>query len=333
MVKGYAANEPGGKLKPFEYTLGELGYDEIDITVEHCGLCHSDLSMLDNDWNASTYPFVPGHEIVGTVKTLGREVKHLKIGQRVGVGWNAASCKTCCQCLSGEHSLCSETNGTIVGRYGGFADEVRTQAHWAIPIPSALDPQTVGPLFCGGITVYNPMVAFDIKPSARVAVIGIGGLGHMAIMFLKAWGCEVTAFSRSADKETEAKRLGAHHFVNTAADDALENLAGSFDYIISTVNVPLDWNAYIKALAPKGRLHFVGVVLEPINFNLISLLAGQKQISSNPTGSPAVMMQMLDFAARHQIAPQIEKYKFDQVNDAIDKLRNGSPRYRIVLSH
>jgi uncharacterized zinc-type alcohol dehydrogenase-like protein len=204
---------------------------------------------------------------------------------------------------------------------------------WVIPLPKQLDPDSSGPLFCGGITVFNPIVQFDIKPTDRVGVIGIGGLGHMALRFLSAWGCEVTAFSTSANKEAEAKSFGAHHFVSSKDAKSLETVADSFDFIISTVNSPLEWNSYLTALRPKGRLHFVGAVLEPLSIPVFGLLMGQKSISASPLGSPATTVKMLDFAARHKIHPTVEIFKFSQVNEAMEKLRNGKPRYRIVLKH
>jgi uncharacterized zinc-type alcohol dehydrogenase-like protein len=333
MIQGYAATEAGGTLKPFAYDPGPLGDDQVEIKVEYCGLCHSDLSMLDNDWGFTQYPFVPGHEIVGTVEALGAHVHGITVGQRVGVGWFAGSCMTCEWCKSGNHNLCPAATGTVVGRYGGFADRVRADAPWAVPLPDQLDPQSAGPLFCGGVTVFNPIVQFQVKPTDRVGVIGIGGLGHMALQFLDAWGCEVTAFSSSPEKEAAARQFGADHFVNSGDPGALAQVANSLDFILSTVNVPLDWNAYLAALRPKGRLHLVGVVLQPLTVPVFSLLPGQKSISASPVGSPTTIATMLNFAARHHIQPTIELYRFPEVNEAIEKLRHGQPSYRIVLTH
>ena len=198
--QAYAATGLGEKLKPFEYEPGSLEKTEVEIKVEYCGVCHSDLSMLDNEWGMTTYPIVPGHEVIGVVQALGEQVNHLKIGQRVGVGWNSKSCMSCEWCIGGNHNLCSTAQGIIVGRHGGFADQVRADAAWTIPIPTTIKPEVAGPLLCGGVTVFNPIVQFDVKPTDRVGVIGIGGLGHMALKFLHAYGCEVTAFSSSPDK-------------------------------------------------------------------------------------------------------------------------------------
>lgn len=333
MIRAYAAHEPGGELKPFEYDPGLLGDEDVEIQVDYCGICHSDLSMLNNDWGMTQYPFVPGHEVVGAIAAVGNRVTQLQVGQRVGLGWYSRSCMHCEWCMSGNHNLCRTAEGTIVARHGGFADKVRAHQSWVSPLPDALNPATAGPLFCGGITVFNPIVQFDVKPTDRVGVIGIGGLGHMALRFLHAWGCDVTAFSNSPEKEAEAKELGANHFVNSRDTNALKAVANSFDLILSTVNVELDWNAYIAALRPKGRLHLVGVVLNPLSSQVFPLIEGQKSISGSPLGSPSTVEKMLDFASRHHIEPVVEMFAFDRVNDAIDKLRSGKPRYRIVLKH
>lgn len=331
MIHAYAASEPGGKLEPFEYDPGPLGAHEVEIAVEHCGICHSDLSMLQNDWGMSTYPFVPGHEVVGTVAAKGAHVTHLKEGQKVGLGWHSGYCMHCQPCMSGDHNLCASGEQTIVGRHGGFADKVRAQAASVLALPEGLDFKRAGPLFCGGITVFNPLVQFGIRPTDRVGVIGIGGLGHLALQFLRAWGCEVTAFTSSDSKREEAKKLGAHHTLNSRDKAALEDAAGRFDLLLSTVNVKLDWEAYLGTLGPKGRLHTVGAVLEPLEISAISLLFGQRQVSGSPVGSPATIAHMLDFAARHDIAPVTEHYPFEQVNEAMEHLEGGKARYRIVL--
>lgn len=333
MTIGYAATEAGGELKKFEYDLGQLGDHQVDVKVENFGICYSDVSMIDNHWGMTSYPFVPGHEIIGTVKAVGSHVKHLTVGQRVGVGWESGSCGTCESCMTGHQNLCGSSIPTVLGPYGGFSETVRASAGFAIPIPVNLDPVATGPLLCGGITVFSPMLENNVKPTHRVGVIGVGGLGHLAIKFLRAWGCEVTAFSHSAKKEAEAKQLGAHNFVNSSDSAELAKWANTFDYIISTVNVSLDWTTYLVTLRPKGKLILVGAVLEPIQFGLFPMLVGEKVISSGSIGSPAAIATMLNFAARHNILPMIETFKFSQVNEAIQKLRDGKMRYRAVLVH
>ena len=327
----YAATSAKGTLEPFSFDPGELGPEEVEIKVSHCGICHSDLSMLDNDWGMSKYPFVPGHEVAGTVVALGENAKGLKLGQRVGVGWSAFSCLHCPECLSGDHNLCPQSQGTIVGRHGGFADRIRVQWTWARPLPDALASDKTGPLLCGGVTVFTPFLEFDIPSTARVGVIGIGGLGHMALQFANKWGCEVHAFTTSDSKTEEAHQLGAHHVHNTRQPDALKKLAGSLDVIISTINAPLDVSGLLGTLAPKGRLHVVGAVLKPLEVGAFDLIMGQKSISGSPTGSPTAIDKLLDFSARHSIAPIIETFPMSKVNDALEHLRSGKARYRIVL--
>lgn len=330
-IKCYAAPSAKAPLQPYEFDPGELGLEEIEIKVSHCGLCHSDLSMLDNDWGMTKYPFVPGHEAVGTIVAMGHEAKGLQLGQRVGIGWSAYSCLACHECLSGDHNLCSHNQGTIVGRHGGFADRLRCQWTWARPLPDALDLVSAGPLLCGGITVFSPFLSYQISSTSRVGVIGIGGLGHMALQFANKWGCEVHAFTTSDSKEAEARQLGAHFVHNTRKEGVLKQLTGKLDLILSTINVPLDVPGLLDTLAPHGRLHVLGAVLEPLQVPAMSLILGQKSISGSPTGSPTAISTMLDFSARHAIAPIIETYPMSKVNDALDRLRSGKARYRIVL--
>ncbi len=331
MIRAYAAREAQGILEPFEYDPGSLGDEEVEVKVDYCGICHSDLSMLDNEWGVTQYPFIPGHEVVGRVARLGKRVQHLRLGQRVGVGWFSRSCMSCDCCMSGNHNLCTVAEGTIVGRHGGFAEAVRVNQTWAIPLPAEVEPMKAGPLFCGGVTVFNPILQLNIKPTDKVGVIGIGGLGHMALGFLRAWGCEVTAFSSTPEKEAEVKQMGAHHFVNSRDSAALQKLANSFDVILSTVNVTLDWDLYMSLLRPMGRLHLVGAVMKPVSVSLMPMILGQKSISGSPLGSPVTIAKMLDFASRHQIEPTVEVFPLEQVNEALARVRRGEARYRIVL--
>ena len=331
MIKAYAAFEPGGELQPYEYDPGPLSAGDVEIEVEFCGICHSDLSMLNNEWGMTTYPFVPGHEVAGRIAAVGDAVSHLKVGERVGLGWHSSYCNHCPTCLEGDHNLCSSAEGTIIGRHGGFADKVRAQAASVVRLPDGIASELAGPLFCGGVTVFNPLLQYDIPPTARVGVIGIGGLGHMALQFLNAWGCEVTAFTSSDSKHAEALKLGAHRTLDSRDKEALKDASGHFDLIISTVNVALHWGAYMRTLRPKGRLHFVGAVLEPLKINVMALMQKQNQVSSSPVGSPATIARMLEFAERHNVGPEVEVFDMADVNKAIDRLEHGSPRYRVVL--
>jgi len=310
--------------------LGPLGVEDIEVALEHCGLCHSDLSVLNNDWGISQYPAILGHEVVGRVTAVGPNAKGLQIGQRVGVGWNSGSCMHCHQCMSGSHHLCPQAQATIIGHRGGFASHIRAHWAWAIPLPEKLNFAEAGPLLCGGITVFAPLARYA-KPTDRVGIIGIGGLGHMAVKFAAAYGCDVTAFTSSASKFDEAKGFGAHHVVSSQDSAAIGKLGGSFNLLISTVNVKLDWDAMIGALAPNGRLHVVGAVLEPIPVAAFSLIMQQRSVSGSPVGSPVAIATMLDFAARHQVAPQTEHFPMSKINEAFARLESGKARYRIVL--
>jgi uncharacterized zinc-type alcohol dehydrogenase-like protein len=329
-VKGYAALEAGGKLEEFEYELGDLAPSQVDVRVDACGICHSDLSMLQNDWEMSAYPLIAGHEITGTVEEVGGAVAHLKRGDKVGVGWHSGACMTCQQCLSGDHNLCAGAESTIVQRHGGFADSVRAESAFTVKIPEGVDLLKAGPLFCGGITVFNPILQMNVKPTDRVAVVGIGGLGHLALQFLSKWGCEVTAISTSPDKEEETKALGAHHFLNAKDESALADAGGAFDFILSTVNVKLNWGAYINMLRPKGNLHLVGAAPE-VSSEVFPLIMAQRSISASPVGSPATIATMLDFCARHNIAPHTREFAMSEVNEALEILEKESPAKRLVL--
>jgi len=333
IVKSYATTAPDKPLELFEYKFDKLKADEVEIDIRYCGVCHSDVSMIENQWQMSSYPLVPGHEVAGEIVAVGDQVKHLKPGDRVGLGWFSKSCMVCEQCMSGDHNLCASNEQTIVERYGGFANKIRCHWSWAIALPDKLDYKVAGPLFCGGITVFNPIVEYNIKPTDRVGVVGIGGLGHMAIQFLSKWGCHVTAFTSSDNKASEARTFGAHEIVNSRDDQALESAAGSQDFLLVTANVTLNWPLYINTLCPKGRLHFVGAVLEPVAVPVFSLLSGQRSVSASPLGSPATMKTMLDFSTRHDIAPQIEVFQMSKVNEALDHLKKGNARYRIVLEN
>ena len=332
-VNGYAATEQKAKLKPYSYELGEIGSEQVDIKVFYCGICHSDLSMINNDWGMTKYPIVPGHEIIGEVIAIGKAVKNVKVGDKVGLGWMSSSCMSCEQCMDGEHHLCPKSEATIVGRNGGFADKVRGHWSWAIPLPEGIDMSKAGPLLCGGITVFNPIILAGVKPTDKVGVIGIGGLGHMALKFLKHWGCEVIAFSSNPNKKKAILNMGASQVIDSTSPQELESITGKLNFILNTTNVSLDWNSYLTALAPKGRFHTVGAVLEPMAIPAFSLIMGEKSIGGSPIGSPALTKTMLDFCVRHDIYPDVEEFPMEKVNEAIEHLENGKARFRIVLKN
>lgn len=329
-IDAWVATKAAGEFSRQTLDLGPLAPDDVEVQVEHCGLCHSDLSMLNNDWGMTQFPAVMGHEVIGRITAVGSAAKGLSIGQRVGIGWTAASCMHCRPCKSGQNHLCSSAVPTVAGHYGGFAS--RTRAHWAwtIPVPETLQAADAGPLLCGGITVFNPLAMYA-TPMSRVGIVGIGGLGHMGVKFAAAFGCDVTAFTSSERKFDEARSFGAHHVVSSRDSAALQRLAGTLDLLIVTVNVSLDWDTLIKTLAPNGRMHVVGAVLEPIPLQAMSLIFGQRSISGSPTGSPVDLETMLDFAARHNVLPTTEHYPMSDINAAFERLEAGQARYRIVL--
>lgn len=330
-IRAWAAQAAATTLGEYAFDPGPLGAEEVEIAVEHCGICHSDLSMIDNAWGISAYPMVPGHEVVGTVVALGDQAKGLQLGQRVGVGWNAGSCMHCGSCLGADQHLCAKVQPTIIGRHGGFAERIRSHWGWAVPLPKTLSAWSAGPLLCGGLTVFAPLLTLGVKATDRVGVIGIGGLGHMALQFANAWGCEVTAFTTSGDKHEEIRAFGAHRVVSILDAEAVKGIAGSLDFILDTVNASLDWPLIMGALAPKGRLHVVGALLEPLPLNTMGMLLKQQSVSASPTGSRATIASMLDFADRHRIEPQVEHFPMSRVNEAIERLRTGKARYRVIL--
>jgi len=306
---------------------------EVEIGITHCGVCHSDIHLISNDWGVSQYPFIPGHEIIGTVAAVGDGVRLLKVGQRVGLGWESNSCGECEWCTRGLENLCPTMEATCVHRHGGYADRVRANARFVFPIPEALESERAAPLLCGGITVYNPLRSHEVNPSSRVGIVGIGGLGHMAIQFARVFGAEVTAFSTSAAKEEEARALGAHHFVNTRESKAMKEVAGSLDFILSTINADQDWGVYIQTLRPTGTLCFVGVPPSPVAVHAFPLISGVRTITGSPIGSPSRIREMLDVAARHGVKAQIERFPMAKANAAIEKVKKNKVRYRAVLAN
>jgi uncharacterized zinc-type alcohol dehydrogenase-like protein len=332
-IQGLAVHAAGAQLLPYKFDPGDLQPNEVEIKISHCGVCHSDIHLIDNDWGISKYPFIPGHEVVGTVIAVGDDVRDRTVGERVGVGWQADSCGICEWCRQGDEHLCAQSQPTCVGRNGGYADKIRVNSRFAIPVPKILESENVAPLLCGGITVYSPLRNHGVRPSSRVGIIGIGGLGHMGIQFARAFGAEVTAFSTSKDKEDEAKSLGAHYFVNTRDTGALKKVAGSFDFLLSTVSADQDWGAYVNALRPKGTLCVVGAAPSPIQLSAFALISGQKAVSGSPTGSPRDLHEMLDVAARHGVKAITERFAMSKANDAVARVKKNQVRYRAVLAN
>ena len=332
MIKAYAAMSKGSSLELFEYEAIPLKANEVNIKVESCGICHSDICAIDGSWGISKYPMVAGHEVIGKIIGVGSDASLHKIGDRVGLGWHSGYCNDCEQCDAGDHNFCSSTKKTVFSQHGGFAEQVTADEVSVIPIPNSLNYADAGPLLCGGITVFTPIVEFNINKDHKVGIIGIGGLGHLALKFYKALGCHVTAFTNSEDKDNLLKTLGADEIISSTDKSQIKVLGPKFDLIISTVNVKLDWNLFLSIIKPRGRLHFVGAVLAPIETSVFSLMGGRKSISGSPVGSPVNIKKMLDFCLKHKISPMVEHFKFDQINDAIAKVRENKVRFRAVLT-
>lgn len=333
LIQGLAAHAAGAELLSYRYDPGELGLNEVEIGITHCGICHSDVHLISNDWGISQYPFIPGHEVIGAVTAVGAEVRSLVVGQRVGLGWQSNSCGQCEWCIQGMENLCANAEATCVRRNGGYANRVRANARFVVPIPDALPSEQAAPLLCGGITVYNPMRTHGVNPSSRVGVIGIGGLGHMAIQFARVFGASVTAFSTSPGKEEQAREFGANHFANSRETKAMKDVMGTMDLIISTVNANEEWNTYLQALRPTGTLCLVGVPPSALSLQAMPLIAGVRAITGNPTGSPARMREMLDVAARHGVHAKTERFAMADANEAIEKVKKNKVRYRAVLAN
>jgi len=335
-IHAFAARAPAAPLQPFDYELHKPGPYDVDVKVSHCGICHSDVHLIDNDWDISHYPLVPGHEIVGTVAATGTAVEWLNLGERVGVGWQSGSCLRCEWCLNGYENLCQSKVLTCVRRHGGFADFVRTDSRFTFSIPESLDSAGAAPLLCAGVTVYAPMRRYGLRPHHRVGIAGIGGLGHLALQFAHAMGCEVTAFSTDPEKKSDAAAFGADHFVLNHDPAQMRTIERTLDFILATAAAPLQWTAYVKALRPNGNLTILSRLSSKGDEGVVSapaalLVAGQKSIAGSVTGGRALTQEMLAFAARHDIAAKTEVFSCAEINSAVERVRNNAAHYRVVL--
>lgn len=327
----FAALAAKQSLVPYSYEPRELDPHAVEIEISHCGICHSDLHLIDNDWATSVYPLVPGHEIVGTVAAVGSD-SALRVGERVGVGWQRSSCHQCEQCLSGNENLCPRQEATCVGHMGGFADRIRVDGRFAFPLPKGLDAATTAPLLCAGVTVFAPLRRWRVSSGARVGVIGIGGLGHLALRFLRAMGCETTAFTSSPDKSQAALAFGATDVASSTNVRELRTLANRFDFLLCTVPARLDWISYVQTLKPNGVLCLVGAPPGLLQLPAAQLLTSQRVICGSDIGSPAAIREMLTFAKEHSIGAQVETAPVAQVNSALQRVRENRARYRMVLT-
>ncbi|NIJ17876.1 putative zinc-type alcohol dehydrogenase-like protein [Sphingobium vermicomposti] len=341
MTKGYAALASDGDLELFDVPRRDLRPDDVSIDILYCGVCHSDLHEARNDWGFSNYPMVPGHEIVGRVQSVGSGVTSFKPGDLVGVGCYVDSCRECRPCEIGEESYCENwptaTYGSVdrhdgMPTYGGYSKHIVVSDKFVLRVPASLDLKSAGPLLCAGITTYAPLRHWKVGPEHKVAVAGLGGLGHLALKFAKAMGAEVTLFTRSPDKAEEARRLGADHIVISTDEAQMAATANAFDFVIDTIPSAHDLNPYITSLRLDGKLILLGM-LEPIDPPLHGglLMLGRKAVVSSNVGGIRETQDMLDFCAEHGITCDVEMIAMQDINVAFERLRRGDVHYRFVI--
>ena len=339
-TKGYAAHSATDTLNPYSFDRRVVGIDDIKIEILFCGVCHSDIHQVRNEWGGTTYPIVPGHEIVGRITEIGENVRKFSVGDLAGVGCLVDSCKTCDNCGRGLEQFCRNgATGTYNAKdkksggitYGGYSNQIIVDQDFALRIPVALPLERVAPLLCAGITTYSPLRHWKIGKGHRVAVLGLGGLGHMAVKFAVSFGADVTMLSTSPEKEQDAKKLGAHHFVLTTDETAVSTLNASFDFIIDTVSAPHDYNMYLKMLDTNGTIICVGVPPTPMQVRGMTLLSNRRSIAGSSIGGIAETQEMLDYCAQHGIASDVEVIDMKYINEAYERMLKGKVKYRFVI--
>lgn len=331
-IHAMAAMKQGGRLAPWDYPCPPLGPFECLVKVHACGLCYSDVHMIENDWQMSRYPLVPGHEVVGEIVEVGAQVSPMKPRDRVGIGWQRSACLNCHLCLSGREHLCAQSQGLISDGYGGFADHVVVDSRFCFLLSDSLQPDWTGPLLCGGITVYSALRSAGMTSGQDIGVIGLGGLGHLAVAFAAKLGNSVTLFSSSEGKMDYARQLGAGQTI-LIKKDGRPNAAPvrPLDIVISTIPAHLPWDDYVDLLAPDGTLTFVGVPNGPFAISLDKLLLQRRRVMGSPIGGRGTMRDTLDLAERFDIKPVVETFPLSHVNEAIDALRKNHVRFRAVV--
>ncbi len=340
-TKAYAAPAARAPLAPFAFERRDLRPHDVLIEIAYCGVCHSDLHQVRDEWGGAQFPMVPGHEIVGYVQAVGPEVKNFKVGDAAGVGCMVDSCRTCPSCQEGLEQYCETTGmvGTYGGRepgtgrptYGGYSNQVVVDEKYTLRVPAGLDLARVAPLLCAGITTYSPLRQWGVGAGHRVAVLGLGGLGHMAVKIAAAMGAEVTVLSTSPGKEADAKALGAHQFVVTKDAAQLKAAANSFDFIINTVSAPLDLAAYLGLLRRDGTMILLGVPPEAPQIPAFSLIGKRRRIAGSLIGGIAETQEMLDFCAAHNLMSDIELIAIKDINEAYERMLKGDVKYRFVI--
>jgi len=331
-IHGYAAKAKGMLLEPFEYDPPPLSPNDVRISVTHCGLCYTDVHGIDDYWGITPFPFVPGHEIVGHVTEMGPAATGFKAGDRVGVGWQGRSCGKCEWCKGGEEHLCKDVDRNAAWEpYGGFADSFRVDSRFAYHLPEGMPSEAAAVMLCAGLTVYSPLRRYGIGPDHRVGVIGVGGLGHLAIQFARALGSDVTAISSSPGKEEEARALGAEHFLLSTDRAALKEHELGFDMLLYTSHADVDWTPLMRALNIHGRMVMMGFPPADVKFDAMELVVRQNSMTGSLLGSPATMREMLAFAQSKGVRPRVELMPMARANEAIQRLKENRARYRIVL--
>ncbi|CAN5596812.1 NAD(P)-dependent alcohol dehydrogenase [soil metagenome] len=338
-AKGYAANAASDKLAPFTFERREPNADDVVIAIKHCGVCHSDIHMVDNGWGQSLYPLVPGHEITGVVTAVGSSVSRFKEGDRVGVGCFVDSCTTCAQRdLELEQyqpglilTYSSPQPGSDLPTYGGYSDHMVVKEGYVLSIPDNLPLDTAAPLLCAGITLYSPLRHWNAGPGKSVAILGLGGLGHMGVKLAHAMGAEVTVLSQTLSKQDDGLKMGADHYYATSDAKTFETLAGAFDLLICTVSAVLDWGAYLGLLKVDGAMVLVGAPEEPAPLNAFALIPGRRTLAGSMIGSIKETQEMLDFCGQHSIVADIETIAIDQINEAYGRMQKSDVRYRFVI--
>ncbi len=341
LVSGYAAQSATDPVAPFDFTRRDPRPDDVSIDILYCGVCHTDIHTTRNDWGYSTYPIVPGHEIIGRVTAVGPDVTNFKLGDTVGVGVLVDSCRECDACLAGLEvyceNICTQTYGSTdrhdgLPTYGGYSDKIIVSDRFVLHIPEGLDPKSAGPLLCAGITTYSPLKHWKIGPGHKVAVVGLGGLGHMALKFAKAMGAEVTLFTRSVGKEDEARRLGADHVVLSTDPGQMAGAANSFHFIVDTVPTSHDLNPYLATLKQDGTHILVGQ-LDPLDPPVlgVSLMAGRKSLAGSGAGGLPETQEMLNFCAERGITCDVEMIQIQDINEAFERVLKSDVRYRFVI--
>ncbi|MGW2525374.1 NAD(P)-dependent alcohol dehydrogenase [Streptomyces sp. NPDC001617] len=338
-VAAYAAPAAKAPLERTTIERREVGEFDVLIDIKFAGICHSDIHQAQEGWGQAIFPMVPGHEIAGIVEAVGSGVSRFKVGDRVGVGCLVDSCRTCENCKAGQEQHCTGGNvGTYnsVGKdgeptYGGYSEKVVVDENFTVRIPDGLSLDVAAPLLCAGITTYSPLKHWGAGPGKKVAVIGLGGLGHMGVKIAHALGAEVTVLSQSLRKKDDGLKLGADHYYATSDEKTFQELAGTFDVILSTVSAPLDFGAYLSLLKTGGALVNVGAPEEPIALNLFSLIGGNKTLAGSAIGGIAETQEMLDFCAEHALGAEIELIRADEINEAYERVVNSDVRYRFVI--